>query len=450
MKTMPLIAALGLTAALGCNVLGAADWTRFRGANGSGIATDSTAPSAWSETHGVKWKTPLPGPGASSPIVRGDRVFVTCYSGYGDSVGGSTSPENLKRHLVCISRTDGRILWSQAVPAVLPEDSYNGMMAEHGYASNTPAIDDERVYAFFGKTGVVAFDFAGKQLWQVSVGQDSSNRRWGSGSSLVLYKDLVIVTASEESRSIRALDKRTGKEMWKAAADTLELTYGTPTLVESAGGQAELVIAVPGEVWSLNPDTGKLRWYATTALTGNVGPSVVAAEGIIYATGGFPGTGSVAVRAGGKGDVTQSHIVWSSQHGSYIPSPVVYRGRLHFVNDQGFAVCVDAQTGNLVYKERLSGVSSGSGGGFGSKPFYASAVLANGNLYAVSRRNGTFVIAATPEFKLVAQNKLPSDGSDFNATPALSGHQIFLRSNRFLYCIEADVGGRSGQEKAGN
>ncbi len=448
MKTTSVIARFGLLTVLGGTVLGAADWTRFRGVNGSGIASDSKAPAIWSDAQGVKWKAPLPGPGASSPIVRGERVFVTCYSGYGDGAGGSGSPENLKRHLVCISRLEGKILWSQAVPAVLPEDSYNGMMAEHGYASNTPAIDDARVYAFFGKTGVVAFDFAGKQLWQVNVGQESSNRRWGSGSSLILYKDFVIVTASEESRSIRALDKRTGKEVWKAAADTLELTYGTPTLVDLADGQAELVIAVPGEVWSLNPDTGKLRWYASTALTGNVGPSVVAAEGVVYATGGFPGTGSVAVRTGGKGDVTQSHIVWSSQHGSYIPSPVVYQGRLHFVNDQGFAVCLDARTGHLIYKERLPGAASG-GGGFGAKPFYASGVLANGNLYAVSRRNGTFVIAATPEFKLVAQNKLAADSSDFNATPALSGNQIFLRSNRFLYCIEADAGGRSGQEKAG-
>jgi outer membrane protein assembly factor BamB len=449
MKTTPLIVGLGLVAAWSSHGLLAADWPRLRGADGSGIAADAHPPVTWSDAQGVKWKAPLPGPGSSSPIVRGDRVFVTCYSGYGDSAGGSSSPENLKRHLVCLARQSGKILWSQAVPATLPEDSYSGFIAEHGYASNTPAVDDERVYAFFGKTGVVAFDFAGKQLWLVNVGKESSNRRWGSGSSLILYKDFVIVTASEESRSIRALDKRTGKEIWKAAADTLELTYGTPTLVTPADGPAELVIAVPSEVWSLNPDTGKLRWYAQTSLTGNVGPSVVAADGIIYAMGGFPGTGSVAVRAGGKGDVTQSHLVWSSQNGSYIPSPVVYQGRLHFVNDQGFAVCLDAKTGKLIYKERLPGAAS-SGGGFGAKPFYASAVLANGNLYAMSRRNGLFVIAATPEFKLVGQNKLAADGSDFNATPALSGNQIFLRSNRFLYCIEADAGGRSGQEKAGN
>ena len=449
MKLLPRFARLGLLAALSGNVLLASDWPRFRGADGSGVTADTTTPVTWSDAQGVKWKTPLPGPGSSSPIIRGDRVFVTCYSGYGDSASGSSSPENLKRHLVCISRKDGKILWSQTVPAALPEDSYNGMLAEHGYASNTPAIDGERVYAFFGKTGVVAFDLEGKQLWQVNVGKESGNRRWGSGSSLILYKDFVIVTASEESRSIRALDKRTGKEVWKAAADTLELTYGTPTLIETAGGQAELVIAVPSEVWSLNPDTGKLRWYAETALSGNVSPSVVVADGIVYATGGFPGTGSVAVRAGGKGDVTKSHVVWSSNNGSYIPSPVVYRERLHYVSDQGFAVCLDAKTGKLVYKERLPGASSG-GGGFGAKPFYASDVLANGNVYAVSRRNGTFVIAATPEFKLVAQNKLAADGSDFNATPALSGNQIFLRSNRFLYCIEADAGGRSGQEKAGN
>jgi outer membrane protein assembly factor BamB len=304
---------------------------------------------------------------------------------------------------------------------------------EHGYSSSTPVTDGERVYVFFGKTGALAFDLDGKQLWKVNLGKQSSNRRWGSGASPVLYKDWVIVNAAEESRSVRVLDKLTGKEIWKAEANSLELCFSTPMLVDCGGGRTDLALALPGEVWGINPDTGKLRWFAETGIDGNVSPSVVAADGVVYVTGGFPRQGSAAVRAGGKGDVTKTNILWSSQNASYVPSPVVYNGHLYVVSDQGFATCMNAKTGNLVYKERLPGASSTGRGG---KPFYASPVLVNGHLYAVSRRNGTFVIEAKPEFKLVAQNKLAGDDTDFNATPAVVDRQLFLRSNRALYCIE--------------
>ncbi|MCX6913057.1 MAG: PQQ-binding-like beta-propeller repeat protein [Verrucomicrobia bacterium] len=140
------------------------------------------------------------------------------------------------------------------------------------------------------------------------------------------------------------------------------------------------------------------------------------------------------MRAGGKGDVTQTNVLWSSQNASYVPSPVVHHGHLFVVSDQGFATCLEVKTVKLIYKKRLPGLSGG-------KPFYASAVLANERLYAVSRRAGTFVLSATPQFAVVAQNKLAGDDSDFNGTPAIVGHQLFLRSNRFLYCIEAGAGG---------
>ena len=418
--------------------LAAADWPRFRGPDGSGIAAaDTKPPTTWSDSQNVKWKISLPGPGSSSPIVVGDRVFVTCYSGYGDG-GNGDSPEKLQRHLVCLHRNTGKVLWDKSVPAELPEDPYSGNLREHGYASSTPVTDGERVYVFFGKTGALAFDFEGKQLWQVNVGKQSSNRRWGSGASPVLYKNTVIVNAAEESRSIRALDKLTGKEVWKAEANSLELCFGTPTLVDAGDGRTDLALAVPGELWGLNPDTGKLRWFASTGIDGNVSPSVVAADGVVYATGGYPRQGSVAVRAGGKDDVTKTHLLWTSQNASYVPSPVVHNGHLFVVSDQGFATCMEAKTGKVIFKERLPGASSTGRGG---KPFYASVVLANDHLYAVSRRNGTFLLAPKPEFTVVAQNKLASDDSDFNGTPAIVGNQLFLRSNRFLYCIESGAGG---------
>jgi outer membrane protein assembly factor BamB len=426
-----LVLLLAVTTGL---TVAASDWRQFRGPNGSGIAAIDSMPAAtWSDSQNVKWKVALPGPGSSSPIVAGERVFVTCYSGYGDGSSGS-SPDKLQRHLVCVDRTTGEILWDKSVPTELPEDPFGGYLTEHGYASSTPATDGERLYVFFGKSGALAFDLEGKQLWQVNLGKLSNNRRWGSGTSPVLYKDAVIVNAAGESRSVRALDKRTGKEVWKAEANSLDLCFSTPMLVEGEGGRTDLVLALPGEVWGMNPDTGKLRWFALTGIDGNVSPSVVTADGVIFVTGGFPRQGSVAVRAGGKGDVTKTHLLWSSQNASYVPSPVVHNGHLFVVSDQGFAACMEAKTGKVVYRERLPGASSTGRGG---KPFYASPVLANGNLYAVSRRNGTFVIEAKPEFKVIAENKLAGDDSDFNATPAIASRQLFLRSNRTLYCIES-------------
>ena len=430
MKTISTILFAGLLTVTVRDSFAVGDWPQFRGPAGEGIAAAEARPATtWSEASNLKWKYALPGPGSSSPIVVGERVLVTCYSGYGDGSDGD-SPAKLRRHLICLQRSTGKVLWDKSVPAELPEDTYSGNLREHGYASNTPVTDGERVFAFFGKTGVLAFDLEGRQLWQVNVGHQSSNRRWGSGASPILYKNTVIVNAAEEGRAVLALDKLTGKEAWKMEVGALELSFVTPALVELTGGRTDLTLAVPGELWGLNPDTGKLRWFAQTGITGNVSPSVAVADGIIYVTGGYPRQGTCAVRAGGKGDVTQTNILWTSQNASYVPSPVVHGSHFFVVTDQGVALCLDAKTGQVVYKERLPGVS-------GAKPFYASVVLADGNLYAVSRRAGAFVIAAKPEFKLIAQNKLAGDDTDFNATPAIAGRQLFLRSNRNLYCIES-------------
>lgn len=405
-----------------------ADWSKFRGPEANGVSRSGHPPVTWSEKENIRWKLDLPGAGSSSPIIWGDKIFVTCFSGYGDD-GGSV--DKLQRHLLCIDRVKGKIIWDKVVAAELPEDPYSGMLTEHGYASSTPVTDGEHVYVFYGKTGVLGYDFNGKELWRVNVGHESSNRRWGSAASPVLYKNLVIVNASEESRTVRAFDKLTGKQVWQQDADALELSYSTPALVE-ANGRTDLALPVPNELWGLNPDTGKLRWYAKTSIAGNVSPSVIANDGIVYVTGGIQRMATMAIGAGGKGDVTASNIIWNSSSYSYVPSPVIDDGHLYVATDQGFALCLDAKDGKLIYKERLPGASSGGRG----KPFYASTVLANGNIYAVSRRAGTFVYQAKPEFKLVAHNKALDD-SDFNGTPAFAGDAIFLRSNRSLYCIES-------------
>jgi outer membrane protein assembly factor BamB len=402
------------------------EWPRFRGPNGSGIATGATPPTAWSDTQNVKWKTELPGPGTSSPIIVGGRVFVTCWTGYGATKGKSS----LSRELVCVDRASGKVKWAKSVAGESP-DQYEGYLPEHGYASHTPASDGERVFVYFGRGGAAAFDLDGNQLWHVKLGNGANQKNWGSAASPVLYKNTVIITASEEAHAVVALDKETGKEVWRAPGSALEYVFGTAALAGSPA-QPELVFALPEEIWALNPDTGRLRWFATSNLPGNIAPSVVAGEGVVFAFGGFPQLGAVAVRTGGKGDVTGSHRLWQTRDSTYVPTPVLHEGRLYVVTDQGFALCLDAKSGELVLKERLTGASATGRGG---KPFYASPVLAGGNLYAVSRRNGTFVLAAQPQFKLVAHNSLASDTTQFNATPAASGKELFLRSDKFLYCL---------------
>jgi len=400
--------------------LTAEEWTRFRGPGGAGISSEKNLPVEFSSTNNLKWKTPLPGAGSSSPVISGDHIFLTCYTGTGSA---------MVRQLVCVKRSTGKIAWQKTIKAVQPEDPYRGYINEHGYASNSAVTDGEHVFAFFGKSGVYAFDFSGKQLWQTSVGTSSSNRQWGSAASLTLYKNMVIVNAAEESRAIYALNKADGKEVWKAKANSLELAYGTPTLVKTTTGRDELVIGVPGEIWGLNPDTGKLSWFAETSLTGNLTPSIIAGDGVVYAFGGYRSSGSVAVRTGGKNDVTRSHTVWSSRNSSYVATPLLHEGHLYWVDDRGYAYCASAKTGESVYRVRLKGVASGG------RPFYASPVLAAGKLYVTSRRSGVFVFAAKPEFEQIAQNKFSGDTTDFNATPAISNGQMFIRSDSHLYCI---------------
>ena len=215
-------------------VVNADDWPRFRGPQGSGVAYNSDSlPNAWSPTANLAWKSPLPGPGASSPIIVGGKVFVTCYSGYGLTQEKQGDIKNLMRHLVCLDLKTGETIWQKDIKASLPEDSYYGTgVSSHGYASHTPASDGIHVYCFFGKGGVYAFDMNGNELWNADAGKESDPPRWGSSSSPILYNDTVIVTASAESQSIIGFDKATGKKLWQREATGLDGMWGTPTLVK--------------------------------------------------------------------------------------------------------------------------------------------------------------------------------------------------------------------------
>lgn len=393
----------------------AADWPAFRGPNGNGISATEKFPTEWSDEQNLRWKLKMPGKGFSSPIVVGDYVFVTCYFG----ADGDLSA--LKRHLLCVQRHKGNVVWSKTIPSAATETRGPSFGTSHGYASHTPVSDGERIYVLFGNSGVFAFDMKGQQIWQQSVGEENASM-FGSAASLIVYKDRVVVVAAAESESIRALDKKTGQEIWKAEASTLSRCYCTPQVVRNDLGKDELVLSVPNEVWSLNPDNGKLNWFAETRVDLNAVPSVVTLDGIIYVIGGRSG-GRAAIRAGGNDDVTDSRVLWSTSGGSYVASPVLHEGHLYWFDDRGIAHCVDANTGEEVFRKRIDG------------QFYASAVLIKDKLYAVSRFDGAYVFEATPELNQVAHNKL-SDDSDFSGSPAASNGQLILRSDDQLYCIE--------------
>jgi outer membrane protein assembly factor BamB len=450
-----------------------ADWSGFRGENGQGVSDAIGVPVKWSPTENVKWKAALPGPGFSSPIVVGDKVFATCYSGYGVDRENPGDMEDLKRHLVCVNRADGEILWSKTVDATMPEDSFSPPgVTTHGYASHTPTSDGERVYVFFGKSGVLAFDMEGTQLWQTNVGSESDPRAWGSAASPVLYKNLVIVNASAEARSVIALDKLTGEEKWRAEGEGLASTWSTPVLVES-GGVTEVVITTPEEIWAINADTGKMRWYAAGSNARGMAATLVVGDGVVYCIGGMMGGASVAVRKGGEGDVTDSHVAWTGRGYAQFGTPVLHDGHLFGADENGIAFCVNAETGEAAFRARLAtgevvsdseegaggmgmrrgggGMRGGGGGmrggggrqgggrrgggGMGDRS-YGSAVLVGDKVYLTTHTGEIHVIAADPkEFTLLARNQLASDDSGFNATPAVADDSLFIRSNKYLYCV---------------
>ncbi len=402
----------------------AADWPCFRGPGGSGASAETGLPVRWSDTEGLLWKLELPGPGSSSPIVSAGRTFVTCYSGYGTSRGTPGEPRKPRRHVVCVDLESGKLLWDRSIESKVDEAPFDGIgIPNHGYASSTPVTDGERVYAFFGTAGVVAFDVDGREAWRAAVAPDPGTHNFGSGASPILYKDLLIVPAGVECESIIAFDRRKGNEVWRAPTSGYGSCWSTPALAD-LGERKELLLSVPDEIWALNPENGKLRWHAKSFAERTICPSIVTANGVAYAIGGRQG-GSIAVRAGGRGDVTKSHVVWSGTSGSYVPSPVLQAGHLFWVNDRGIAFCLKAEDGKEVFQQRLNDAGS----------VYASLVAADGKLYAVTRRKGTFVLEAGPKLVELAHNTFASDDSDFNASPAVSAGRLFLRSNKFLYSV---------------
>jgi outer membrane protein assembly factor BamB len=405
-----------LVCVFGTNIASSAEWTQFRGPGGLGVSDAADLPVKWSSDENIAWKTDLPGPGTSSPVVVNSRVYLTCYSGYGLEPNEGNK-DNLMRHVVCVDRKTGRIAWSKEFTPDQPESTYQGGNdAQHGYSSSTPASDGKRLYIFFGKSGVYCLDLDGNPLWRASVGDRVTG--WGSSNSPVLYKNLVIINASVESGSLVALDKMTGEEVWRA--EGIQSSWNTPLLVDVPNGKTEVVVVSSGHILGFDPNTGEELWRCK-AFGGYICPSPVAHNGIVYAIQGS----SLAIRAGGRGDVSETHRLWESRGNSTVPSPVCHDAHIYWIPG-GTAHCLKAEDGAVVYQERLQP---------GTGVVYSSVIVADGKLYCVSQHNGTYVLAAKPDFELLAHNVFEDDDSRANASPIVDGGQLLLRTDRRLYCI---------------
>ncbi len=408
--------ALFLACLFGPSLASSGEWAQFRGPDGLGVSDATGLPVKWSSDQNIAWKTDLPGPGTSSPVVVNGHVYLTCYSGYGLEPNEGNK-DDLMRHVVCVDRVTGRIAWTKDFTPEQPESTYQaGNDAQHGYSSSTPASDGKRLYIFFGKSGVYCLGLDGNQLWHASVGDRVTG--WGSSNSPVLYKNLVIINASVESGSLVALDKATGEEIWRA--DGMRSSWNTPLLVDVPNGKTEVVVVTSGHILGLDPDTGEELWRCK-AFDGYICPSPVAHNGIVYAIQ----SSSLAIRAGGRGDVSETHRLWESRGSSTVPSPVYHDGRIYWIPGST-TLCLNAKDGKLVYQERLQ-PSTGT--------VYSSAIVADGKLYCVSQHNGTYVVAAKPEFELLAHNVFEDDDSRANASPIVDNGQLLLRTDRRLYCI---------------
>ncbi len=277
-----------------------------------------------------------------------------------------------------------------------------------------------RVYVYLGDAGCIAYGHDGQQRWKFDCG--SRNHMFGSGASPVLYNDLVIVNASPESGDLIAINKSSGKEAWRQSG--IQKSWNTPAIYQNTDGSGELAISIKGEIRAFKPRDGTQLW-SCESINDYICPSIVVHDGILFALGGRQNK-TVAVRSGGSGDVTETHRRWELAKGSNVCSPVIHDGHIYWAKESGIVYCANIDTGELVYGQRLK-PNSGL--------VYASPLLSGGNLYYVSRQNGTYVVAAKPEFELVAHNVIEGDESVFNASPVPTSDGLLLRSDEYLYHI---------------
>jgi outer membrane protein assembly factor BamB len=383
-------------------------WPRWRGPSGQGVVEPGGYPDAWSDTENVVWKVKVPGSGNSSPIIWKDRVFLT-----------SAFEDGKKRAILCLARGDGKLLWQAFAPDAAPEAAKD----KNGFASGTPTTDGERVYAYFGQHGLLCVDLGGKQVWHRPFPEMDAYH--GTSCSPLLYKDKVIVYQDHRSKSgsfVVAFDKRTGEELWKTPRKH-KVGWGSPVAVR-VGDREEIVVSSETRVYAYDPASGKELWSCAGNLY-EVTPTPVVGHGLLFCCSGRTGP-TLAIRPGGKGDVTKTHLEWKVGKGSpFIPSPLLYGDYLYMINDiVSVATCYEAKTGKLMWQERLSEpIKHG---------YSASLVGVDGKVFFTNDLGETFVVEAGPKFNLLRTNRL---NEQTLATPALLDGRWYFRTQGHLLCI---------------
>jgi len=439
---------------LSFSVAQSADWTQFRGPNGTGTVEETKLPDQWSASKNVAWKAGVNGYGWSSPIIVGDKVYLTSAStkdqkkpssgGFGGGGGGMRPPGggggfrpgggsapnvNYKFEVVCLDLKDGKVVWSEVAAdqkPTIPTHSTNT------YASETPVSDGERIYAYFGMTGVFCYDLKGKQLWKKDLGSYSMAQGWGTGSSPVLDDKCIFIQCDNEQKSfLIALDKKTGDEVWKVSRSDRS-SWATP-YVWKTKDRTELVTVGSSSIRSYDPANGKVLWEIKGIGTQGGRPAAAAVgddERVYVGMGGGMGSSGpiYAVKAGAKGELSSSSdsMAWSSRSGGPSTStPILYKGYLYIVDGRGSVTCYEARSGKQSYKERLTGARS----------FTSSPWACNDKIYFLDDNGQTFVVKAGTEFKLLETNNI---GEMCWSSPALTGDALLLRSVDRLYCIKGE------------
>lgn len=401
----------------------AGNWPGFRGPSGQGVSDETGVPLKWGPEENVAWKTEVPGVGWSSPIVWEDRVFLT-----------ATTEDGTGCHVVSVDRKTGKVLWDTEVFKQTPKRKEG----KNSYASPTPVTDGKAVYAFFGGGGAAAVDFDGKTLWTNTENDFYSQH--GLGASPVLFEGLLIMPFDGSSPGpdttvgwkkpwdqafILALDTKTGKEKYKARRGLSRIAHITPRLTE-VGGKPLLVSGAGDVIQGFDPRTGELLWTVASQGEGVV-PSIVIGEdlGLAFTSSGFEASAIRTVRLdpAAKGDVTKTHIAWEQTRAVPTqPSFLYLNGLLFTVRENGIALCLDAKTGDIHWQKRIEGEYS------------ASPVAAENRIYFLNEAGRTTVIEAGKAFKVLAENDLNPPGR-CQASPAVSDGQIFIRSERHLFCV---------------
>ena len=417
-----------------CNLSLLRSWAQWRGPLASGVAPQANPPTHWSETNNVRWKLALPGKGHSSPIVFGDAVFLTAAVPVGDAQkpvhdnapGVHDSVPVTHRHqfvVMAISRKEGKILWKKSVREEWPHE---GGHVTGSLASNSATTDGEHLYAFFGSRGLYCLDLKGELKWQKDLGRMQTLHSHGEGSSPVLHGDRLVVCWDHEGESfLYAFDKRTGKQLWKVARDE-KTSWSTPLVVEQ-DGKPQVIVSATKRIRGYDLATGKLLWECA-GLTDNVVSSPVFYKGVLISGNSYYQQAMLAIRlAGAKGDLTGTdHVVWkTTRMPPYVSSPLLYDDTLYFVrHNQNILSRVDPLTGKPRDESlRLDGI----------KDFiFASPVGGGGRIYVTGRDGSTVVLRHDARNETLAVNQLEDS---FSASPALADSELYLRGEKFLYCL---------------